>query len=163
MNYQRNAIFAIALLGLLVLSACATTDENVVGEAIKPVRHSAEIAINGNYLTLAEGETGVAPVVQCVNSPRRDYEVTLLYVDSTRGTKASVNGELTRTLKVGETQVLMSGISITPVWIDPVKNSTTAKFSVDGYLTRSIAVGQTESWSEGGEVVPCQVTLVSVR
>ena len=36
MNYQRNAIFAIALLGLLVLSACATSDENLAGGAIQP-------------------------------------------------------------------------------------------------------------------------------
>ncbi len=135
----------------------------MAGDALKPIRHSAQIAVNGNYLTLAEGETGVAPVVQCINSPKKDYEVRLLYVDGTPGAKASVNGELTRTLPIGETQVLMNGISITPVWIDPAKNSTTVKFSVDGYLTRAIALGQTESWSEGGEVVPCEVTLVSVR
>ncbi len=63
MNYQRNAIFAIALLGLLVLSACATTDENLAGdaaalEAALPVVSGSAFVLPGGQKIVGDGAKG---------------------------------------------------------------------------------------------------------
>lgn len=137
MNYQRNAIFAIALLGLLVLSACATTDENVAGDAkfaaeqrqVRAASCDADTACEMNGLTL--------------NGP-----------DTSTMTGELREGE-TQTYTVGGVDFEINLVSV----VEPTPGRSEAKFSVNGFITPSLKEGEGTSLpSDGG-----QITVTAIK